>query len=241
MNQQKDYYQTLGVSEKASADEIKKNYRKLAVRYHPDKNPANVKEAESKFKEISEAYYVLSDPKRRQQYDQMRKLGGAYAGNFAGAQGFDFEEFLKQFGARGGRGFSSAQTAQTQGRYASFDDIFSEIFGGFSSGAGSRQSYRRGPSRSRDPVYNYSNGEEPDAEFESAAQEADVRVNLRVSKEKADKGGKVTFRTPEGKTLSVNIPSHTRPNQKLRLVRQGRLCGSCQHEGDLILQIKVES
>jgi DnaJ-class molecular chaperone len=65
-------------------------------------------------------------------------------------------------------------------------------------------------------------------------------VNLRISKEKAEKGGKVNFRTPEGKAISVKIPANTRPNQKLRLARQGRPCPTCQHEGDLILQIKVD-
>src|SRR3989338_4519256 len=101
---QKDYYKVLGVSEKASADEIKKVYRKLAVKYHPDKNQGN-KDAETKFKGLSEAYYVLSDPKRRTQYDQMRQLGGGQSANFAGSQGFDFEDLLRQFGS--GRGKSS--------------------------------------------------------------------------------------------------------------------------------------
>ena len=68
-----DYYQTLGVSKTASADEIKKAYRKLAVKYHPDKNPGD-KSAEEKFKQVSEAYDVLSDPKKRKQYDQFLSL-----------------------------------------------------------------------------------------------------------------------------------------------------------------------
>ncbi len=92
----KNYYDLLGVSEKASAEEIKKAYRKLAVKYHPDKNPNNVKEAESRFKEISEAYFVLSDEKKRAQYDQMRKYGGG-SGNFAGSQGFNYEDLFNQY------------------------------------------------------------------------------------------------------------------------------------------------
>jgi len=122
---QKDYYQVLGVGESASADEIKKIYRKLAVKYHPDKNPDNPKQAEARFKEISEAYYVLSDSKRRAQYDQMRKLGaGGYQGNFAGAQGFNFEDLLRQFQGGGGG------HARSSGRYSAFSDIFGDIFSG---------------------------------------------------------------------------------------------------------------
>ena len=72
-----DYYQTLGVSKTASADEIKKAYRKLAVKYHPDKNPGD-KSAEEKFKQVSEAYDVLSDPKKRKQYDQQGSSTDSY-------------------------------------------------------------------------------------------------------------------------------------------------------------------
>lgn len=220
---QKDYYQVLGVQEKASPEEIKKVYRKLAVKYHPDKNPGN-KEAEARFKGISEAYYVLSDPKRRAQYDQMRKFGGGFSGNFAGSQGFDFEELLKQFG--GGR-------SRPTGQYSSFGDIFEEIFGGAEEGSrGFRQRRRPGGS-----VYEYY--PEGGASTEEPAAKVDILVNLNVSRDKAEKGGRVTFRTPEGTTLSVAIPPHTRTGQKLRITRQGRPCPTCHHPGDLILQVKV--
>ncbi len=223
---QKDYYKVLGVSEKASPEEIKKVYRKLAVKYHPDKNPGN-KEAEAKFKGISEAYYVLSDPKRRTQYDQMRQFGGAQSGNFAGSQGFDFEELLRQFGG-GGR-------ARPSGRYSAFGDIFEEILG--NSGDDSRSfRQRRGPGGS---VYEFYSSGEP--EMEETSPKVDLVVNLNISRDKAEKGGRVTFRTPQAKTLSVTIPPHTRPGQKLRLTRQGRVCPTCQHEGDLILQVKIGS
>jgi DnaJ-class molecular chaperone len=82
---QKDYYEILGVSEKAGDGEIKKAYRRLAKKYHPDSNPNN-KMAEEKFKEISEAYDVLSNPEKRRQYDQLRQMGQR---GFTGAEGFE--------------------------------------------------------------------------------------------------------------------------------------------------------
>src|ERR671938_1563623 len=101
MAQSKDFYAVLGVSASASQDEIKKQYRKLAAKHHPDKNQNDPKAAE-RFKEISEAYQVLGDAEKRKQYDQMRSLGafGGFGG-FGGGGG----------GARGGRG----RTAGTPG------------------------------------------------------------------------------------------------------------------------------
>src|SRR3989338_9301369 len=103
----KDYYKILNARENASVDEIKKSYRELAKKYHPDANPNN-KSAEEKFKEISEAYYVLSDEKKRREYDNYKKGGfsatGGPASGWQGAQGFDFEEILRAFrGAQSGR------------------------------------------------------------------------------------------------------------------------------------------
>src|SRR3954464_5346630 len=124
MAQTKDYYAVLGVSASATQDEIKKQYRKLAAKHHPDKN-ANDPKAAERFKEISEAYQVLGDADKRKQYDQMRQLGafggfgggprrgGASSGGQSaggGAQNFKFEDF--DIGGLGGLG-----------------DIFSSMFG----------------------------------------------------------------------------------------------------------------
>ena len=214
---QKNYYQILGVSEAAPAEEIKKAYRKLAVKFHPDKNPGNVKEAESRFKEISEAYYVLSDDKRRREYEELRRFGGAGGQGFAQAAGFNFDDFLSQFSqgrARKGAKFS--------GDSAFFDELFGAFPGLRDSGDESREAFSSRP-RGR-------SGEDLNA---------DVIVHLKISKEKAEKGGAVTFRSPEGKNLQVKIPPHSHSGKRLRLVRQGHVCPSCRHEGDLILQIKT--
>ena len=110
----KDYYEVLGVSKNASDDEIKKAYRKLAVKYHPDKNPGN-KEAEEKFKEISEAHEVLSDKQKRARYDQFGHAGVGGNGGMGGNpfQGGGFQNFNFDFGGGGG----------------GLDDILGSIFG----------------------------------------------------------------------------------------------------------------
>lgn len=107
----RDYYEVLGIDKNASEDEIKKAYRKIAIKYHPDRNPGN-KEAEEKFKEAAEAYDVLHDPQKRQQYDQFGFNGPAGAGGFGGfgtGGGFSMDDIFSMFGDifGGGGGFNS--------------------------------------------------------------------------------------------------------------------------------------
>lgn len=123
---EKDYYEILGVKKTASEAELKKAYRDLAKKYHPDKNKGN-KEAEARFKEISEAYAVLSDKDKRDQYDRLGReaFGPGGANPFAG---FDFSEFM---GAGGGGGRGRRTTGRRGGSTTiDFTDIFGDLFGG---------------------------------------------------------------------------------------------------------------
>lgn len=126
----KDYYNILGVAENSSKADIKKSFRNLAKKYHPDRNQGD-KTAEDKFKNISEAYDILNDDKKRQQYDMMRKYGGSFAGGPGGPGGFGGQGGPGGFG---GFDFSNMGNgsfrAEDLGGFGSFADIFSSIFGG---------------------------------------------------------------------------------------------------------------
>ncbi len=203
----KDYYELLGVKEGASVEEIKRAYRNLAKKYHPDANPNN-KSSEEKFKEISEAYYVLSDDKKRRDYDSYKHVGPSqgFQGSrgFQGAQGFDYEEIL--------RAFRSSQGG-VRGRYST--NIFEGLFGGF--------------------------GDEVESgDVENQKVFSDVAATLKIPRSKAQKGGEARFAGKDGKMISVNIPAGIASGKKLRLARQGNICRTCDHPGDLILTIKVE-
>ncbi len=220
MASQKDYYEILGINEHASADEIKKTYRVLAKKYHPDTNPNN-KAAEEKFKEISEAYYVLSDPKKRGEYDAYKKSGfssqrfGGATGGFQGARGFDFEEILRAM--RGAQG-SGRTSFRFGGGMRGFEDILGDIF------TGGR------PSDEDEEAY----GAEP------VPVSSDSAATLKISRSRAQKGGEVSFAASGGKKITVKIPAGITSGKKLRLSRQGHVCPTCHHPGDLILTIKVD-
>ena len=214
----KDYYGILGVREDASPDEIKKAYRKLALKYHPDKNQGD-KKSEEMFKKLSEAYYTLGDEKKRSEYDNLRRAG-AFTGNFSSSQGFDFSDFSRHFS--GGEGFSS-------------ESVFGDIFGDIFSGAGSRGG-------NRGYKYYYSTGGQPKREgyHGSGEMSTDMTATLPIPRALADKGGEAKFGLSSGKNIKLRIPAGTKDGQKMRLKGEGDGCPTCGHKGDLILTIKIK-
>jgi len=208
--QYKDYYQSLGVARTASADEIKKAFRKLAREFHPDV-AKDKKKAEEKFKEINEAYEVLSDPDKRRKYDELGadwKSGAEFRpppghGGFGGGQAF-----------RGGRPMSSEEF-ETHFGGTGFSDFFEQLFG----------------SRMRGGGFGTTGGFAAE-ESESRDIEGDIMVTLEEAKRGAVRT--VTVRH-ENRTDShqVKIPPGIAEGQKLRIAGRG------EHGGDLYLRVRL--
>jgi molecular chaperone DnaJ len=173
MAQTKDYYSVLGVPASATQDEIKKQYRKLAAKHHPDKNPSDPKAAE-RFKEISEAYQVLGDADKRKQYDQMRQLG-AFGGFGGGPQrrGGPQAGAGAPFGAGGAQSFRFEDLGDVG--LGGLGDLFSSMFGG--GAAGGRGARSRGPERGQDVESQLS------IPFRTAALGGKVPIELEVNEE----------------------------------------------------------
>ncbi len=211
-----DYYQVLGVDKKASADEIKKAYRKLAVKWHPDKNP-NDKGAEEKFKKISEAYAVLSDAQKREQYDQ---FGSADRFRQQYSQedifrDFDLDEILRGFGFGSGRGRTTFRTSRRGGGGAQdFEDPFSGMFGG-----GGGRHYANMPQKGQDAEYNLS------ISLEESVMGADKKISLQMENRIED--------------INVKIPPGISSGKKLRLPGKGLAGFNGGPNGDLFLNINV--
>ncbi len=223
----KDYYSVLGVPENATADQIKAAYRRLALKYHPDRvSESNKKKAAEKFKDVAAAYYTLGDEKRRKEYDDYKNgadifRSGHGSGDFASQSGFDFDDLMKHFRSAGaGR---SKPGKRGSSRYFFFDDL-SDLFEGMSG----RQS---GPSGVYED-YGYSGA--------GAAQKynTDVHANLTIPKSVAINGGDVKFKLKDGRTITLKIAKNTRNGQKLRLKGLGAACPCCDHKGDFIVTVK---
>jgi molecular chaperone DnaJ len=206
----KDFYAVLGVSKNVTEAELKKVYRKLARQYHPDSNPGDAA-AEAKFKEISEAYSVLSDAEMRREYDQVRAMGSGArftAGGAGQAGGFE-DVFGGMFNQGGGRA-----------RQANFDDIFGSMFGGGGAGGFGTSSggYRGfgGPTRGRD-----------------------VSASATLDFSTAIHGDTVELQAASGKPLKVRIPAGVADGQKIRLKGKGEPSPDGGEAGDLVLAVSV--
>lgn len=218
-----DYYQVLGVDKKSSADEIKKAYRKLALKWHPDKNPNN-KSAEEKFKKISEAYAVLSDTEKRQQYDQ---FGSADQFRQQYSQedifrNFDLDEILRSFGFGGARGGRTTFRTTRRGGGESFrddyDDPFAGIFGGGMGGGAGRQ-YANMPQKGQDAEYNLS------ITLEESVFGAEKKISFQLENRIED--------------INVKIPPGISSGKKLRLPGKGLSGYNGGPSGDLYLNVNV--
>ncbi len=220
----KNYYDVLGVSRTASADEIRKAYRRLARKYHPDVNK-NLG-AENRFKELAEAYEVLGDPAKRRRYDT---LGAQYRAGQAFTPPQGWEQMRYEFGGRrpgAGRGFPG-------GGLGGFSEFFEALFGGggFQAAGLDDLAFEAAETPGR--------GEDHEAELaitlEEAAHGARKAVSLQAIR--ADERGRVR---PETRSYHVRIPPGTLPGTRIRLAGQGARSPDAGPAGDLYLCIRVE-
>jgi molecular chaperone DnaJ len=214
----KDFYTLLNVTRSATPDEIKKAYRKLAMQFHPDKNPGD-KKAEDKFKEFSEAYEVLSDPKKREAYDQFGHAGTQSGFGGGGGPG-------GPFGA-GGFGHQGGGPGGQDPYQDIFGDVFSEIFGTRGHGpGGATGGARRRPSKGSDLRYTLN------ISFEEAALGTEKIVNFVRQRASKDETAK----------LSVNVPAGVKEDQRLKLAGEGDGSqGGSGPNGDLYVIVKVQA
>ncbi len=219
----KDYYEILGVARNADENAIKKAYRKLAMQYHPDRNPGKEQWANEKFKEINEAFSVLGDPGKRKQYDQFGTAGNV--GDIFGSPftRTTFEDLMKDFGGSGlGFGF--------------LDDIFGDFLGGRGF---SFKKFSRGFGGSRGVRFGTPGGINLEEIFSQAqgSQRQDVRYAITITKEQAAQGLEKDL-SRKGKKLKVKIPAGVKTGTKVRL-RNARQITDGQ-PGDIIILVKVK-
>ncbi|WP_435748099.1 DnaJ C-terminal domain-containing protein [Microbacterium sp. PMB16] len=207
----KDFYKTLGVSKDVGDADLKKTYRKLARKYHPDSNQGDAA-AEAKFKEISEAYSVLSDTDQRKEYDEIRAMGSGARFTAGGAGAGGFEDVFSRFGQQG------------RGQTADFEDIFAMFNqgqgGSFGSGrfgqtSGGFRGYG-GPQRG-----------------------ADVTARTTIDFITAVQGETISLQGEDGKPFKVKIPAGVADGQKIRLRGRGRPSPDGGERGDVVVQITV--
>jgi len=223
----RDYYEVLGVKKTATEEEIKKAYRKLAMKHHPDRNPGN-KQAEERFKEINEAYAVLSDRGKRQQYDQFGPSGFSQRYSQEDIfRGFDINDLFKDLG------FST-------------NDVFSRIFGGGGRGAKVRNGnlddlfgQRRGPAYDYGDMFS---GGASQTEGPMAEKGQDSHSDLNLTFMEAALGGEKKVRFSKGgkvEEVAVKIPPGIESGKRLRLAGKGTDGAGGRPPGDLYLKVNV--
>ena len=210
----KDYYDTLGISRDADQKEIRKAYRKLAAKYHPDRNPDDPS-AEERFKEVNEAYTVLNDEEKRKFYDRYGSAEGRpnFAGGAGGAGGFS-----------GGFGSSFGGPPPGGAAEGDFSDFFQSLFGGGFAGAGGQSFFTTTSTagRTRDPFQSMQ---------ERAPRRADASIEVSLGEAYSGDSKVVSV---DGRRLEVTLPKGARDGSKLRL--RGQAPGG----GDLYLTVQLE-
>ena len=213
-----EYYEVLGVAKTATADEIKKAYRKLALKYHPDKNPGD-KAAEEKFKEISEAYAVLSDAEKRKQYDTFGSTGFRQRYSQEDIfRNFDLNDILRQFGfGTGFRGTGGFHTGgfRTAGGGSPFEGMFGQTMRGGGCGGGCGPQ----PVKGGDLTY------ELTVTLEDVLHGAEKTISLRQN--------------GRSQNVSVKVPKGIEDGKRLRLPGKGGPSSSGGPPGDLYLNVHV--
>lgn len=207
----KDFYKTLGVSKDVSDADLKKTYRKLARKYHPDSNQGDAA-AEATFKEISEAYSVLSDAEQRKEYDEIRAMGSGARFTAGGAGAGGFEDVFSRFGQQG------------RGQSADFEDIFAM----FNQGQGG--SFGNG--RFGQPSGGFRG-------FGGPQRGADVTARTTLDFITAVQGETISLQGDDGKPFKVKIPAGVADGQKIRLRGRGRPSPDGGEPGDIVVQIAV--
>lgn len=208
----KDFYAVLGVKKDTSDADLKKAYRKLARQFHPDSNPGDAK-AEARFKEVSEAYSVLSDAELRGEYDQIRAMGSGARFTAPGAGGAN-GGFDDVFGGM----FGGGRTTRA-GSAGGFEDLLGGMFGGPAGGFGSSTGGFRG--------------------YGGPTRGADVTANTTLDFLTAIRGETVTLTMQSGRETKVKIPEGVADGQKIRLKGKGQPSPDGGEAGDLVLTVAV--